>query len=95
MSNLKHVGGGRHKDAVWACFESCSVDNVNKQRCIACGTLVSSKAPRLKQHLQKCDKVKKDGDNNLINSDKLDNIYVWKNQIKENESTPNYLHVPI
>lgn len=73
MSDLKNTLGGRHKDAVWSCFESCVVNNINKQKCIACGTLVSAKAPRLKQHFQKCNKFQKDEASSLINEDQLDN----------------------
>lgn len=81
MSNLKNALGGRHRDAV-TCFESCSVDNINKQKCIACGTLISARAPWLKQHLQKCNKVKIDEDNNLINEDKLDDDLQESNKRK-------------
>jgi len=83
MSNTheKNASGGRHKDAVWACFESCFIDNVNKQKCIACGTLVSAKAPRLKQHIQKCNKIKIDKVN-LVSEDNSDDNLEESNKRK-------------
>jgi len=83
MSNTheKNASGGRHKDAVWACFESCFIDNVNKQKCIACGTLVSAKAPRLKRHIQKCNKIKIDKVN-LVSEDNSDDNLEESNKRK-------------
>lgn len=91
--SLRNTLGGRHKDAVWACFESITTDNIHKQKCIACGTLVSAKAPRLKQHLEKC-KVKRDKEDKLINEDEEElNDLEESNKRKRKSESPSCSYI--
>lgn len=91
--SLRNTLGGRHKDAVWACFKSITTDNIHKQKCIACGTLVSAKAPRLKQHLEKC-KVKRDKEDKLINEDEEElNDLEESNKRKRKSESPSCSYI--